>query len=109
MQRIAYLQFLIEIEIIINNEKKSIASSLVSSVVSRAIDRIARVMSVTEEKCSLSRFKSKCNQNLYLELMLLICCACKTKTTTADTDTNVDCHNTQNRIFNGYKTINSMH
>lgn len=108
MQRTAYLQFLIEIEIIINNEKKRV------SLRKQSTEWIARVMSVTEvTEVALSRFKSKCNQILYLELMLLICCACKTKTTTADTDTNVDCQhptpNTQNRIFSGYKTINSMH
>lgn len=108
MQRTAYLQFLIEIEIIINNEKKRVL------LWKQSTEWIARVMSVAEvTEVALSRFKSKCNQTLYLELMLLICCACKTKTTTADTDTNVDCQhpapNTQKRIFNGNKTINSMH
>lgn len=63
-------------------------------------------MSVTEvTEVALSRFKSKCNQILYLELMLLICCACKTKTTTADTDTNVDFqHPTNIQHKNEYST-----
>lgn len=46
MQRIAYLQFLIKIEIIINNEKKK-------RFVPKAIDRM---MSVTGDNGALSRF-----------------------------------------------------